>query len=110
MVWIIAFLVTLAGASVSAITYFATRSDLNKLECLGNHNLLRRTLPIHITLLETTLKLSQSELKDVVQGTPAAIAKSAEIVRYSEELKASREKYDQLPQYTIGTCENEGRK
>ncbi|GHD04442.1 hypothetical protein GCM10007320_65340 [Pseudorhodoferax aquiterrae] len=102
---LISSIVAIVAAIVGALTFFATRDQLIRLECLTNQTLLRQTLPGQISQLSMSIKLAQTELKDIQPGSMAAHAKSIEIDKYREDMKASQKQYNELPVVGTSYCD-----
>lgn len=98
-------IMAMAAAIIGAVTFFATRDQLNKLDCMMNQSLLRQTLPSQISQLSINIKLAKVELRDTPPGTMAATAKNMEIDRFSAELKVLEEKFNNLPPVNTSLCE-----
>jgi hypothetical protein len=88
-------LAAIATAISGGITYFATRAELNRVECQMASNLLVVTLPNRIDLLQTKIQLANAKLERLSDSSSDAANEKNNIDDYRAEKKKANEQYDE---------------
>jgi len=87
-------IVGIVTAVVAGFTYFATRQQLNQLECVTSYNLLLTTLPSQMEQLTLEIRLAESELNSLPKRSTAATNKQSEIDEYKSRKKKLNDQYE----------------
>jgi len=102
-------IVGIVTAVVAGFTYFATRQQLNQLECVTSYNLLLTTLPSQIEQLTMEIRLAESDLNTLAKRSGAATIKQAEIEEFKSRKKKLNDQYeDALEKLKQHVCFNPG--
>ena len=102
-------IVGIVTAVVAGFTYFATRQQLNQLECVTSYNLLLTTLPSQIEQLTMEIRLAEGDLNTFPKRSGAATSKQAEIEEFKSRKKKLNDQYeDALEKLKQHVCFNPG--
>ena len=102
-------IVGIVTAVVAGFTYFATRQQLNQLECVTSYNLLLTTLPSQIEQVTMEIRLAEGNLNTLPKRSGAATSKQAEIEEFKSRKKKLNDQYeDALEKLKQHVCFNPG--